>query len=130
MQAGIDRLTFYLIYRKHRKTMSDYPEKTCEIGNLVRHPKSVAAVRSGQKTQQRRDGVYAYPGESFELEGDVFDVVSLERQRLGDMSDADARAEGYPALEVYKQIILSMHDGMTWNEDDLVWVHQFTKQGS
>lgn len=108
--------------------MSDYPEKTCEIGNLVRHPKSVAAVRSGQKTQQRRDGVYAHPGEIFELEGDTFEVTYLDRQRLGDMSDADARAEGYPALEVYKQVILSMHDGMTWNEDDLVWVHQFTKQ--
>ena len=90
--------------------MSDYPEKTCEIGNLVRHPKLVAAARAGQKTQQRRDGVYAYPGETFELEG-----------------DGDAQAEGYPALEVYKQVILSMHDGMTWNEDDLVWVHKFKK---
>ncbi|PCJ34898.1 MAG: hypothetical protein COA75_12020 [Cellvibrionales bacterium] len=110
--------------------MSDYPEKTCEIDNLVRHPKSVAAVRSGQKTQQRRDGVYAHPGETFELEGDTIEVVSLERQRLGDMSDADARAEGYPALEVYKQVILSMHEGMTWNEDDLVWVHQFTKHNN
>ena len=107
--------------------MSDYPEKTCEIGNLVRHPKLVAAARAGQKTQQRRDGVYAYPGETFELEGDIFAVTSLERQRLGDMSDGDAHAEGYPTLEVYKQVILSMHAGMTWNEDDLVWVHKFKK---
>ncbi|MDF1832784.1 MAG: hypothetical protein P1U52_10550 [Porticoccaceae bacterium] len=107
--------------------MSDYPEKTCEIGSLVRHPKLVAAARAGQKTQQRRDGVYAYPGETFELEGDVFEVAALERQRIGDMCDADARAEGYPTLEVYKQVILSMHEGMTWNDDDLVWVHQFTK---
>ncbi len=108
--------------------MTDYPEKTCAIEKLVRHPKSVAAVRSGEKTQQRRDGVYAHPGETFDLEGDVFKVISLERQRLGDMRDADAQAEGYPALEVYKQVILSMHAGMTWNEDDLVWVHNFTKQ--
>lgn len=107
--------------------MSDYPEKTCEIGNLVRHPKLVAAARAGQKTQQRRDGVYAYPGETFELEGDTFDVTSLERQRLGDMSDSDAHAEGYPTLEAYKQVILSMHVGMTWNEGDLVWVHNFKK---
>lgn len=108
--------------------MTNYPEKTCDIDRLVRHPKSVAATRRGEKTQQRRDGIYAYPGETFELEGDTFDVVSLERQRLGDMTDADARAEGYPALEVYKQVILSMHAGMTWNEDDLVWVHSFKKQ--
>ena len=110
--------------------MSDYPEKTCEIDRLVRHPKSVAAVRAGQKTQQRRDGVYGLPGETFELEGDVFEVTTLERQSLGDMSDADAQAEGYPNLAVYKQVILSMHAGMTWNEGDLVWVHQFEKKSA
>ena len=52
-------------------------------------------------------------------------MTDLSRQRIGDMTDEHAHAEGYPNLEVYKQIILSMHAGMTWNPDSLVWVHSF-----
>ncbi len=107
--------------------MTDYPEKTCEIANLVRHPKLVEAALSGRKTQQRRDGVYAYPNETFDLEGVTFKVTSLERQSLGDMTDKDAQAEGYPNLEMYKDLILRMHQGMTWEVEHLVWVHSFAK---
>lgn len=106
---------------------TDYPARTCEISRLVTHPKLVAATIAGAKTQQRRDGVYAYPDETFELEGIPFVITSLERQRLGDMTDADARAEGYPNLEMYKQIILKMHANMVWEEDSLVWVHSFKR---
>jgi hypothetical protein len=87
----------------------------------------VAAAIAGAKTQQRRDGLYAYPNETFELEGISFLVTSVERKRLGEMTDADAQAEGYPNLEMYKQIILKMHTNMTWNEDDMVWVHIFKR---
>jgi hypothetical protein len=107
--------------------MSDYPEKTCSIEKLVTHAKLVEATLTGRKTQQRRNGVYAYPGEHFELEGITFNVTALQRQRLGDMTDSDAQAEGYPNLAMYKDLILRMHTGMTWNEDDLVWVHTFSK---
>jgi hypothetical protein len=33
--------------------MADYPEKTCGIERLVRHPKLVQAALAGQKTEQR-----------------------------------------------------------------------------
>ncbi len=108
--------------------MHEYPEKTCDIDRLVRHPKLVAAALSGQKTQQRRDGLYAYPNEQFVLEGVNFVVTGVDRQRIGDMTDEDARAEGYPDLAMYKNIILSMHANMEWNEDAWVWVHHFTRQ--
>ncbi len=81
--------------------MNEYPAKTCDIDRLVRHPKLVAAALSGQKTQQRRDGLYAYPGETFVLEGVEFLVTGVDRQRIGDMTDADAQAEGYPNLAMY-----------------------------
>ena len=108
--------------------MTDYPEKTCQIDRLVRHPKLVAAALSGQKTQQRRDGLYAYPGETFELEGVTFVVTGVDRQRIGDMSEADAQAEGYPSLAMYKDLILKMHANMEWNDDGLVWVHRFSRR--
>lgn len=107
--------------------MSDYPEKTCDIDRLVTHPKLVEAALAGKKTQQRRDGVYAYPGENFELDGVKFTVVDLEHKTLGDMCDADAQAEGYPNMEAYKGLILRMHAGMQWDESHPIWVHKFAK---
>jgi hypothetical protein len=105
--------------------MEAYPEKTCSIDRLVTHPKLVAATKAGTKTQQRRNGIYGYPGETFDLEGMSFIVTGLTRERLGDMTDEHAQAEGYPNLEIYKDIILKMHAGMTWNADSPVWVHTF-----
>ncbi len=107
---------------------AEYPDKTCEITRLVTHPKLVAATLAGSKTQQRRDGLYAYPGEIFELEGIPFEVTAVVRERLGNMTDVEARAEGYPDLETYKRIILAMHANMNWNEDALVWVHTFKRK--
>lgn len=108
-------------------TNTPYPEKTCEIDRLVTHPKLVEMALADKKTEQRRDGVYAYPGETFELEGVKFTVVSLERETLGDMTDASAQAEGYPSMEAYQSLILRMHAGMEWNNNSPVWVHRFQK---
>ena len=108
-------------------THPDYPEKSCAIDRLVTHPKLVEAVLAGKKTQQRRDGIYAYPGEKFALEGVQFTVTGLKRQTLGEMTDADAQAEGYPNMEMYKELILRMHSGMKWVDSKKVWVHSFEK---
>jgi len=106
---------------------NNYPEKNCEIENLIKHPKSIEAAIAGIKTQQRRDGVYAHPGDEFELKDVKFVVTELKRQTLGEMTDADAKAEGYPSLEFYKNLILNMHKGMSWENDAKVWVHCFKK---
>ncbi len=105
--------------------MSEYPERTCSIDRLVRQAKLVKAALAGEKTEQRRDGVYGYPGENFELQGRTFEVTSLTHDRLGDMKDEDARAEGFESLESYRSLILRMHKGMDWDPDHLVWVHRF-----
>ncbi len=105
-----------------------WPEKTCAIERLIRHPKLVAEAIAGRKTEQRRDGVYAWPGERFSLDGVPFVCTGLFRQRLGDMTDADARAEGWPDLASYRELILRMHPGMRWNEEAQVWVHRFRRE--
>jgi hypothetical protein len=107
--------------------MTELPKKTCAIERLVTHPKLVEAALSGRKTQQRRDGVYGYPEETFTLEGVDFVITALERKTIGDMTDADAQAEGYPTLEMYKNLILKMHAGMEWDESAPVWVHHFKR---
>ncbi len=105
--------------------MSEYPEKTCSIDRLVSHPRLVEAVLAGRKTQQRRNGVYAYPGEEFQLDDKTFRIVGLRRQNLGDMTDEDARAEGYPSREAYLELIKKMHGGMDIDLNGKVWVHEF-----
>lgn len=107
--------------------MTDYPEKTCDIDALVTHARLVSAALEGRKTQQRRNGVYAYPGERFELEGAPFVLKDLRRERLGQMTEEDARAEGYPSLEMYRDLILRMHPGMEWDGEAKVWVHEFER---
>ncbi|MGR8979238.1 MAG: ASCH domain-containing protein [Gammaproteobacteria bacterium] len=107
--------------------METLPKKNCSIERLVTQPRSVALVKDGLKTQQRRDGVYGWPGETFVLDDMVFVITELKRQRLSDMTEADARAEGFSSLESYKDMILKMHPGMSWNEDALVWVHSFDR---
>ncbi len=108
--------------------MTDYPEKTCDIDSLVTHAKLVEAAIAGRKTQQRRNGVYAYPGETFELQGTRFVVTDLRRESLGQMSNEDAQAEGYPSLDMYRDLILRMHKGMNWDGDAKVWVHEFRRE--
>ena len=108
--------------------MPNYPEKTCSIDRLVRNAKLVSAALEGRKTQQRRDGVYGYPGETFELGDQTFLLTTLTRQGLGEMTNTDAKAEGYADLAAYKDLIIRMHPGMKWNEDHLVWVHSFEMQ--
>lgn len=109
--------------------MTPLPEKTCSIDKLITHPKLVAATLAGNKTQQRRNGVYGWPGETFTLDDSVFIITKLYKQRLGDMSDTEAKAEGYDSLDAYQALILRMHPNMQWQDDAEAWVHQFERQG-
>lgn len=105
----------------------DYPEKTCSIDRLVTHEKLVSAAVSGAKTQQRRAGVYGYPREKFLLDGSEFEITGLRTERWGDITEEDAQKEGYPNLQMYQALIERMHQGMEWDQDQPVWVHDFQK---
>lgn len=105
----------------------DYPEKTCSIDRLVTHEKLVAAALSGAKTQQRRAGVYGYPGEKFTLADSDFEITGLRTERWGDITEEDAQREGYPNLAMYQALIERMHQGMEWDQNQPVWVHEFAR---
>jgi len=107
--------------------MSQYPEKTCEIDRLVTHQQLVTAALVGNKNQQRRAGVYGYPGEKFVLEGVGFVITDLRLEILKTMTDEDAKNEGYPNLDFYRELIIKMHPGMEWDDSQEVWVHEFAR---
>lgn len=103
------------------------PVKTCELNRLVTQPKLITLAINGTKTQQRRNGIYAYPGERFKLEGIAFKITGVSRQALGNMTEDDAKAESFTSLSDYQQLILRMHPGMQRQPDTLVWLHQFRR---
>lgn len=101
------------------------PPKTCSIERLVTMEADVKKVLEGEKTATRRNGRYADPGEIMTLEGRKFVVENVYSQSLGELTDDDARREGFETVEEYKQSILSYHPGMPWLPQMRVWVHEF-----
>jgi hypothetical protein len=99
--------------------------KTCSIERLITVEADVKLVLSGDKLVTRRNGRYADPGEIMRLRGKSYEVYKVYRQAIGEMTDADAKAEGYTDIETYKHYILSMHKGMPWVPHAKVWVHEF-----
>ncbi|MFC5604524.1 ASCH domain-containing protein [Sporosarcina koreensis] len=106
--------------------MNELPEKTCSIERLVTVPADVERVLNGEKTATRRNGVYAYPEEIMVLDGKEFKIEKLYKQTLGEMTDEDAKQEGFASLEEYKQSILALHPKMPWLPTMSVWVHEFS----
>jgi hypothetical protein len=102
------------------------PPKTCSVERLVTMETDVKKVLSGEKTATRRNGRYADPGEIMTLEGHEFLVDRVYSQSLGELTDEDARREGFESVEEYKQSILSYHPGMPWLPQMRVWVHDFS----
>jgi N4-acetylcytidine amidohydrolase len=102
------------------------PPKTCSVDRLVTMEADVKKVLAGEKTATRRNGRYADPGEIMTLEGREFVVDHVYSQALGELTDDDARREGFESVEEYKQSILSYHPGMPWLPQMRVWVHEFS----
>jgi len=107
--------------------MDKLPPKTCTIERLVTKPADVEKVITGMKTATRRNGRYADIGETMELGDNRFVVERIYRQRLGEITEEDAKKEGFANLDAYKESILSMHPGMKWLPQMKVWVHEFSR---
>jgi hypothetical protein len=123
----------YTCLRRRKSKMTneqqnnELPPKTCSVERLVTLKEDVQKVLEGKKTATRRNGRYADVGEVMTLEGQDFVVERVYSQSLGELTDEDARQEGFDSLEDYKQSILSIHPGMPWVPQMRVWVHEFRK---
>ena len=80
---------------------------------------------AGEVTQIHRGQQYADEGDTFELEGTTFEVVSVEERTLGDITDADAQAEGMRDLDHYREILRRAHENFEWDDDSEVVCHRF-----
>lgn len=98
---------------------------TIEPESLFPNEKTLDAVAAGKMTQIHRGQQYADEGNTFELDGDTFEVVDVTERKLGDMTDEDARREGSEDLEAYKQRMVRAHGGnFEWDDDADVIRHR------
>jgi hypothetical protein len=88
-------------------------------------------VASGDVTQLTRGAStrYAEAGDTFVVDGDRFEVTSVDRRTLGEFTDADARREGSDSLEAYKRRMERVHGGeFEWDESDEVLTYRFERR--
>ena len=54
-------------------------------------------------------------------------IIAVYNQRLGDVSDDDARKEGYESLELFKEAWDQTHPLRGWNPEQNIWVIEWKK---
>ncbi|MFB6281011.1 MAG: ASCH domain-containing protein [Haloferacaceae archaeon] len=79
----------------------------------------------GEITQIHRGSAHAEVGDTFGIEGTTFEVTAVEERRLGDLTDADARAEGAADLAAYRERLHRVHEEFTWDDEAPVVRHRF-----
>lgn len=87
------------------------------------HVQQLAA--DGEVTQLHRGHAYAEEGDTFDIDGETFEVTAIEHRTLGDLTDEDARAEGSEDLDAYKRRLEAVHDEFEWDDDSEVVRHAF-----
>jgi Ran GTPase-activating protein (RanGAP) involved in mRNA processing and transport len=96
--------------------------------DLFPNKPTLSAVADGEMTQIHRGNRYAEEGDTFEIDGDAFEVVDVTERTLGDMTDEDARREGSSDLEAYRERMVRAHGGdFTWDEDADVVRHRVAR---
>ena len=83
---------------------------------------------AGDVTQIHRGQQYADVGDTFTVGETTFEIVEVTDRTLGDMTDADARAEGARDLDHYKEILEHAHDNFEWNDESEIVCHRFEPQ--
>lgn len=88
------------------------------------------AVKGGEVTQLSRGASnrYAEEGDTFDLGDETFEVVSVDERKLGELTDEDARREGSPSLDAYKQRMIAVHGGnFEWDDDSDIVSYRFER---
>jgi hypothetical protein len=97
-------------------------------GTLLPSERMIEQASEGEVTQIHRGQRYAEEGDTFETDGQSFEVTEVTERTLGDITDEDARAEGARDLDHYREILERAHDSFEWDDDSEIVVHRFEPQ--
>ncbi|OVE83391.1 ASCH domain-containing protein [Natronolimnobius baerhuensis] len=97
---------------------------TIDASDLLPAERLRTAALEGEVTQLHRGDAHASEGDTFDIEGTTFKVVEVREERLGELTDEDARAEGSSDLESYKRRIERTHD-LEWDDNRTAVLHRF-----
>lgn len=86
------------------------------------------AVAEGSVSQLHRGDRYAEEGDTFEIDGERFEVVEVAERKLGDLTDEDARAEGSEDLDAYRERLDRAHEQFEWDDEATVYRHRFERR--
>lgn len=96
-------------------------------------PEHVDPIKKREKTQTRRRGKWRWKVGAihqaklnFKKGSKPFAnllIKAVREERLGDISEEDARREGYPTVEVYIDAYKRIYGG--WDPDEVIWVVDF-----
>jgi hypothetical protein len=100
---------------------------TIEAGDLLPNERVEQMALEGKLTQLHRGNQYAEEGDTFEIDGVPFVVTAVDERTLGELTDADARAEGSDDLAAYRQRLEAVHDSFEWDDDAPVVRHRFER---
>lgn len=99
--------------------------------SLLPNDRVQETVLTGDVTQISRGASnrYADEGDTFELDGTEFEVTEVEERTLGDLTDEDARREGSPSLETYRERLEMVHGGdFEWDDDSTIVTYRFERR--
>lgn len=85
------------------------------------------AVASERVSQLHRGDRYADEGDTFDIDGETFEVVEVTERKLGDLTDEDAQAEGSEDLDAYRERLNQAHEQFEWDDDATVYRHRFER---
>ncbi len=101
---------------------------TIDASDLLPNERVEQMALSGELTQLHRGDRYADEGDTFEIDGVTFVVTAVDERTLGDLTDADARAEGSEDLAAYRRRLEAVHDSFEWDDDSAVVRHRFERR--
>lgn len=109
---------FFLVYEKKE----EWPEKY-GINKLLSIDEDIYKITRGDKISVRRNDRYADIGDELVLNGHLFEITNVYPQFLKNVTDKNAREEGYDCLNSYKEALTSIHETAVWDPEQLVWAH-------
>jgi len=96
-----------------------------DAGEVLPNERIRQMAVEGTITQMHRGHEYASERDTFEIDGQHFEVTDVTHRTLGDLTDEDAQREGSEDLAAYKKRLERVHDHFEWDPDSDVVRHRF-----